>query len=120
MKSSIFSIDKIKIIIYAEYNYCSIPWLVPLYFRISSTNPFILSFNTSWFTLTFGAHVLMILVKDLVNGNRPSFYHSRVCFHRAGLIRKYHLNICRQCFREYANDIGFFKVISLLLIQLYY
>ncbi|KAF7724822.1 40S ribosomal protein S29 [Apophysomyces ossiformis] len=34
----------------------------------------------------------------------------RVCAHRAGLIRKYNLNICRQCFREYANDIGFHKV----------
>ncbi|ORY92054.1 hypothetical protein BCR43DRAFT_497716 [Syncephalastrum racemosum] len=36
--------------------------------------------------------------------------YSRVCAHRAGLIRKYGLNICRQCFREYANDIGFHKL----------
>ncbi|KAI9830465.1 MAG: 40S ribosomal protein S29 [Phylliscum demangeonii] len=35
---------------------------------------------------------------------------SRVCTHRAGLIRKYGLNICRQCFREKAYDIGFLKV----------
>ncbi|KAJ3115925.1 Alcohol O-acetyltransferase [Phlyctochytrium bullatum] len=28
----------------------------------------------------------------------------------AGLIRKYGLNICRQCFREYSKDIGFLKV----------
>ena len=35
---------------------------------------------------------------------------SRVCTHSAGLIRKYGLNICRQCFREKANDIGFTKV----------
>ncbi|MBM6388209.1 MAG: hypothetical protein JSY10_30715, partial [Paenibacillus sp.] len=34
-------------------------------------------------------------------------FYSRVCAHRAGLIRKYNLNICRQCFREYASDIGF-------------
>ncbi|KAL2160671.1 hypothetical protein VTH06DRAFT_1359 [Thermothelomyces fergusii] len=34
----------------------------------------------------------------------------RVCSHRAGLIRKYGLNICRQCFREKAADIGFVKV----------
>ncbi|KAG2190153.1 hypothetical protein INT46_010742 [Mucor plumbeus] len=34
----------------------------------------------------------------------------RVCAHRAGLIRKYNLNVCRQCFREYASDIGFHKV----------
>ncbi|KAI7782056.1 ribosomal protein S14 [Diaporthe eres] len=34
----------------------------------------------------------------------------RVCTHRAGLIRKYGLNICRQCFREKSADIGFQKV----------
>jgi ribosomal protein S14 len=35
---------------------------------------------------------------------------SRVCTHKAGLIRKYGLNICRQCFREKSQDIGFIKV----------
>jgi small subunit ribosomal protein S29e len=35
---------------------------------------------------------------------------SRVCSNQGGIIRKYNLNICRQCFREYANDIGFVKV----------
>ncbi|KAI8659468.1 40S ribosomal protein S29 [Fusarium sp. Ph1] len=34
---------------------------------------------------------------------------SRVCKHKAGLIRKYDLNLCRQCFREKAKDIGFNK-----------
>ncbi|CEO59866.1 Putative 40S ribosomal protein S29 (Eurofung) [Penicillium brasilianum] len=34
----------------------------------------------------------------------------RVCSHRAGLIRKYGMNICRQCFREKSTDIGFNKV----------
>ncbi|KAF2398646.1 hypothetical protein EJ06DRAFT_479486 [Trichodelitschia bisporula] len=34
----------------------------------------------------------------------------RVCAHTAGLIRKYGLNICRQCFREKSQDIGFIKV----------
>ena len=34
----------------------------------------------------------------------------RVCTHKAGLIRKYGLNICRQCFREKSTDIGFIKV----------
>ncbi|CAJ0933030.1 unnamed protein product [Ranitomeya imitator] len=29
---------------------------------------------------------------------------------RHGLIRKYGLNMCRQCFRQYAKDIGFVKV----------
>jgi hypothetical protein len=38
------------------------------------------------------------------------YYFSRVCTHKAGLIRKYGLNICRQCFREKASDIGFIKV----------
>ncbi|OJJ49167.1 hypothetical protein ASPZODRAFT_129573 [Penicilliopsis zonata CBS 506.65] len=33
----------------------------------------------------------------------------RVCTHRAGLIRKYGMNICRQCFREKSQDIGFVK-----------
>uniref|UniRef100_A0A8C6LP84 Small ribosomal subunit protein uS14 n=1 Tax=Nothobranchius furzeri TaxID=105023 RepID=A0A8C6LP84_NOTFU len=34
----------------------------------------------------------------------------RVCSNRHGLIRKYGLNMCRQCFRQYAKDIGFIKV----------
>ncbi|KAK2890317.1 hypothetical protein Q8A73_018617 [Channa argus] len=33
----------------------------------------------------------------------------RVCSNRHGLIRKYGLNMCRQCFRQYAKDIGFVK-----------
>ena len=39
-----------------------------------------------------------------------SLDNSRVCTHKAGLIRKYGLNICRQCFREKSADIGFVKV----------
>uniref|UniRef100_A0A1I8EWZ6 Small ribosomal subunit protein uS14 n=1 Tax=Wuchereria bancrofti TaxID=6293 RepID=A0A1I8EWZ6_WUCBA len=35
---------------------------------------------------------------------------SRVCSNHHGLIRKYGLNMCRRCFREYASDIGFRKV----------
>jgi len=34
---------------------------------------------------------------------------SRVCANTKGLIRKYALDMCRQCFREYAKDIGFVK-----------
>ncbi|XP_072333995.1 small ribosomal subunit protein uS14-like [Scyliorhinus torazame] len=34
----------------------------------------------------------------------------RVCANRHGLIRKYGLNMCRQCFRQYAKDIGFVKL----------
>eukprot|EP00612_Vaucheria_litorea_P004798 CAMPEP_0171463990 /NCGR_PEP_ID=MMETSP0945-20130129/7450_1 /TAXON_ID=109269 /ORGANISM="Vaucheria litorea, Strain CCMP2940" /LENGTH=54 /DNA_ID=CAMNT_0011990913 /DNA_START=47 /DNA_END=211 /DNA_ORIENTATION=+ len=33
----------------------------------------------------------------------------RVCAGRRGVIRKYAMMICRRCFREYANDIGFKK-----------
>jgi len=39
-----------------------------------------------------------------------SFPNSRACKHQAGLVRKYGLNLCRQCFREKALDIGFTKV----------
>nr|CAD7199675.1 unnamed protein product [Timema douglasi] len=35
---------------------------------------------------------------------------SRACANGHGLIRKYGLNLCRQCFREYAGDIGFKKM----------
>ncbi|RTG81744.1 small subunit ribosomal protein S29e [Schistosoma bovis] len=33
----------------------------------------------------------------------------RVCSNRHGLIRKYGLHMCRQCFRQYASVIGFKK-----------
>ncbi|KAI3340540.1 ribosomal protein S14p/S29e-domain-containing protein [Ustulina deusta] len=33
----------------------------------------------------------------------------RLCTHKAGLIRKYGLNLCRQCFREKSADVGFIK-----------
>ncbi|MRC56875.1 30S ribosomal protein S14, partial [Bacillus thuringiensis] len=36
--------------------------------------------------------------------------YCRVCANRHGMIRKYGLNMCRQCFRSYANDIGFKKL----------
>ena len=35
---------------------------------------------------------------------------SRLCAHQAGLIRKYGLDLCRQCFREKSAAIGFVKV----------
>ncbi|KAL9289052.1 putative ribosomal protein S14 [Arabidopsis thaliana] len=34
----------------------------------------------------------------------------RVCGNSHGLIRKYSLNCCRQCFRSNAKEIGFIKV----------
>ncbi|KDN52528.1 ribosomal protein S14 [Tilletiaria anomala UBC 951] len=33
----------------------------------------------------------------------------RVCANQGGIIRKYGLDICRQCFREKADAIGFVK-----------
>ncbi|TQS38834.1 hypothetical protein Golomagni_00653 [Golovinomyces magnicellulatus] len=55
---------------------------------------------------------------ESVWNSRPRTYGKgsrscRICTHRAGVIRKYGLDICRQCFREKASDIGFVKVNSL-------
>ena len=33
--------------------------------------------------------------------------YCKVCRNTHGLIRKYHIDICRRCFRERANLIGF-------------
>ncbi|XP_018425325.1 PREDICTED: 40S ribosomal protein S29-like [Nanorana parkeri] len=33
-----------------------------------------------------------------------------VCANRHGLIRKYGLNMCYPCFRQYTKDIGFTKL----------
>lgn len=38
------------------------------------------------------------------------FFCSRVCGNPHGLIRKYGLMCCRQCFRSNAKEIGFIKV----------
>ncbi|KAH8061341.1 ribosomal protein [Aureococcus anophagefferens] len=52
--------------------------------------------------------------KTLQN-SRPKKYgkggrRCRVCGNQGGgMIRKYNMNICRQCFRQYAADIGFQK-----------
>uniref|UniRef100_A0A8C9HLS5 Small ribosomal subunit protein uS14 n=1 Tax=Piliocolobus tephrosceles TaxID=591936 RepID=A0A8C9HLS5_9PRIM len=34
----------------------------------------------------------------------------RVCSNLHGLIRKYGLNMCRQCFCQYTKDIGFINL----------
>lgn len=46
-------------------------------------------------------------------------FPSRVCGNQGGIIRKYGLDICRQCFREKAVDIGFHKVCDFLNAQSY-
>jgi hypothetical protein len=56
-----------------------------------------ISFSTDNMYVCWYLHILFV-------------FCSRVCNNTHGLIRKYHLNICRRCFREYANDIGFRKV----------
>ena len=38
------------------------------------------------------------------------FVCSRVCSSQTGIIRKYHIFMCRQCFRDQAELIGFRKV----------
>ncbi|KAK1932626.1 putative ribosomal protein S14p/S29e [Babesia divergens] len=48
----------------------------------------------------------------------PGSHQCRVCFNRHGLIRKYGLSICRQCFRERANLIGFHKVGACVTIDI--
>lgn len=41
--------------------------------------------------------------------NDFNFLYSRVCGNYGGMIRKYGLDICRQCFREKSDTIGFVK-----------
>ena len=56
--------------------------------------------------VTFG-HLLAVLRIDAPCLASPR--RSRVCNNTHGLIRKYGLDLCRRCFREYATDIGFDK-----------
>jgi hypothetical protein len=70
-----------------------------------------------WVTKQCGTPVLGFLEKALVSGSsilRMLLMISRVCAHKQGLIRKYGLMICRQCFRERSADIGFHKALSLM------
>jgi hypothetical protein len=48
-------------------------------------------------------------MNSLLNGTVDDG-NSRHCAHQAGLIRKYGLDLCRQCFREKSAAIGFVKV----------
>ncbi|KAI0344062.1 40S ribosomal protein S29A [Trametopsis cervina] len=54
------------------------------------------------------------MTHDSVWFSRPRKYgkgsrQCRLCAHQAGIVRKYGLDLCRQCFREKAAAIGFFK-----------
>ena len=55
-------------------------------------------------------HHLDLRTSSSLTSASPVLPRSRVCANQWGIIRKYNLNICRQCFREYAKDIGFVKV----------
>lgn len=85
------------------------PWLRqgrPPVVRIYT--PLTRRFSTErWSSKTLGVRIIPGLELNILT--YCSLY-SRVCTHRAGLIRKYGLNICRQCFREKSADIGFQKV----------
>lgn len=70
----------------------------------------------------FGSLALESTGRALVNGaiidelalRSISYVHfSRLCAHQAGIIRKYGLDLCRQCFREKSAAIGFKKVCKL-------
>ncbi|RDB28477.1 40S ribosomal protein S29 [Hypsizygus marmoreus] len=54
------------------------------------------------------------MTHDAVWFSRPRKYgkgsrQCRLCAHQAGLVRKYGLDLCRQCFREKSAAIGFTK-----------
>lgn len=62
----------------------------------------------------------MVFVVFLLSQNIKSDCEcSRHCAHVAGLIRKYGLDLCRQCFRENAHAIGFVKVCTCSKVQLH-
>ena len=58
-------------------------------------------------------YVLLLVLKLKTQCPRLSV-GSRLCAHQAGLVRKYGLDLCRQCFREKASAIGFVKVMCLI------
>ena len=39
----------------------------------------------------------------------PTTKHCRICGNERCHIRKYGLDVCRRCFRQYATDIGYKK-----------
>ena len=44
--------------------------------------------------------------------------YCKVCRNTHGLIRKYHLDICRRCFRERANLIGFVQTRWVIMMNI--
>ncbi|GAV64779.1 Ribosomal_S14 domain-containing protein [Cephalotus follicularis] len=50
----------------------------------------------------------------------PGSRTCRVCGNPHGIIRKYGLMCCRQCFRSNAKEIGFIKVFFLYFLRIYF
>ena len=101
---ALFSVDKVTLTVpnLAVMKASAIGWTWPC----NAANPPLLNE-----TLIFRKFILLhtIILSSNFNPNMFLFY-SRACSNRHGLIRKYNLNMCRQCFREYAKDIGFKKL----------
>jgi len=68
--------------------------------------------SRQWWVQTYEILIEMVLLTQYLA------LYSRHCAHQAGLIRKYGLDLCRQCFREKSAAIGFVKVsyLSLMVI----
>ncbi|KNC49430.1 uncharacterized protein AMSG_05436 [Thecamonas trahens ATCC 50062] len=64
-----------------------------------------------WMDAALGAAVCIMtnLWRSHPRNFGPGSRSCRVCGNGHAIIRKYGLMICRQCFREKANDIGFHK-----------
>ena len=82
----------------------------------SGVAPFEISDGSVKATVRMVASRVRDLFLSLRSVVMPSLSCSRVCSNRHGLIRKYGLNMCRQCFRQYAKDIGFIKVCGRLAL----
>jgi ribosomal protein S14 len=54
--------------------------------------------------------IVSFISKFLSNLIFLSYLYLRFSANPSAIIRKYHLDMCRQCFRERALDIGFVKV----------
>ncbi|PPQ98916.1 hypothetical protein CVT24_003547, partial [Panaeolus cyanescens] len=73
--------------------------------------------------LQLGRKTTEKMTHDAVWFSRPRKFgkgsrQCRLCAHQAGLIRKYGLDLCRQCFREKSAAIGFTKVRIVIIFSM--
>ncbi len=68
------------------------------YIRISTDNYILFTYAINF--------TVFVIFTYLINIH---YCRCRVCGNQCALIRKYNLHMCRQCFRERAEDIGFIK-----------